>query len=173
MPQDVYIYARYYQKPDVMKPGVTSDALTFIEQLSPRIEGQVIGHHFTFMEFRTAFYDSCLAAENPQAVNPFDVPALSALKERFKYLAANGYLARTREGWDHWEIMRGDRPLTLTSEGLTVREITVPKAPDVEHTGMSDEALVQAIEDAKTKLAKDTPDFDDLLSGLGFMDKKP
>ncbi len=171
---DVYHYARYFQTPRVFRrkdpslPGKTEECLILIENNWPRLEHSVLGVSFTFMDFRTRFFDAVFfAGLEDENVN------LNQVKQRFHALVNTSYLARTRQGRDYWEIIKNDRALHISPAGVEVKDRTLPEVAEPEHTGATDELLMQMIEDAKKKKADGTPDFDKLLSDLGLKDNKP
>lgn len=159
-----YIYARYFPKPCSLKShvpgerGVTEEALVFIENLWGKQEGSFLGKPFTFLEFRDAYFGSCLLAEDKD-FHLSNLPSKDALKSRFDYLYHHQFLARTRWGWDHWELLHGGKPLNINRDGSLERKESKPILPEIvdevdQHLSPEDAAWLARHEEAVKKEKK-------------------
>ena len=160
MTRPVYHYARNYTKPflgrEADKSSKTLEILTLLDNYFPREEGTTLGIPFTFKEIRGLFYASYVAAEGQKFLE--EAPNPRTFKARFLYLWETGLLARTKEGWEHWEIMKNGYPLEVTTEGTKARNIPLPNEPAT--MGMTDDELMQRIEEV-TKEKPAIPSIDD------------
>jgi hypothetical protein len=141
-------------------------ALQMIENHWPRREGLAFGETFTFQDFKTAHLAIVQATMDEFFMSPHACP-LPTLKSRFHYLWERGYLARTRLGWDHWEILKSGTLIEIGEQGIKAKPVETP--PEPIYTGMTDEQLmakIKEIEEEKDKAKQD--DMDQAIRDLGY-----